>query len=292
MRISDLLIQFKRYAIIEKGITGGTTKEIISTVIKLSEYSKKSRLSGMTTNVIRGFLSHQKILRNWKNRTFRNKRQYLKIFFDFCINHEFLRNNPVDKIQKPKIPKDLPRCLSKREVDTLLLHVDTYDWYNELEAKRNRAIIRTFLFTGMRLSELLNLETRYINFDEYQITVKEGKGSKDRIIPIHFDLMPYLKSYNQAKSNPTRYFFSSVRSDSKLTAKNLYRVFKILENKCNFKVTPHMLRHTMGKMSIEANLNPFMLKSILGHADISTTQIYVSLSNQKVKEAFQKIRLL
>ncbi len=292
MQLVSLLAIFKRYAILEKGITSRTTKEIIATVEKLIKQGNIPSLKSATTNNIRLFLYEQKETRCWSNRTFRNKRQYLKIFFDFCIRYEYLHVNPVEKIDKPKIPKCLPRCLTKRQVDTLLLHVDTFAWFNDLEAKRNRTIIRTFLFTGMRLSELLNLKSNEVNLDEFEITIRKGKGSKDRIVPIHFDLMPYLKSYLAAKKEGTRFFFSSVRSDSQLTAKNLYAVFNKLKRVCGFQVTPHMLRHTMGKMSIEANLNPFMLQGILGHADISTTQIYVSISKEKLKESYQKLHLL
>jgi len=292
MKLLDLIPQFKRYAIIERGITCRVTKEIMKTVNDLIDSGYATTIKNADTSSIRNFLYSQKEIRFWGNRTFRNKRQYLKSFFDFCIRYSYININPVEKIEKPRIPKSLPRCLSKRQTDKILLHVDTINWSSELASKRNQALLRTFLFTGMRLSELQNLKSNYIDLNEREIFIHKGKGQKDRIIPIHPDLMPYLKVYMSKKKFTTEYFFSSIRSDSRLTQKNIYAVFKKIKQKCDFNFSPHMLRHTMGKMAIEANLNPFILQNILGHADISTTQIYVSVSKHKTKEAFEKLDLI
>jgi len=292
MKLSDLIPQFKRYALIERGITSRVTKEIIKTVENLIESKLVSTIKNSDTLSIRNFLYQEKENKLWSNRTFRNKRQYLKSFYDFCIRYGYMSINPVEKIEKPKIPKSLPRCLNKRQVDRILLLADTIDWNNQLASKRNQAMLRTFLYTGMRLSELQNLKSNDVSLDEREIFISKGKGQKDRIIPIHPELFFYLKSYKSKKKKSTNFFFSSLRSDSRLTQKNIYAIFKKIKKRCDFNFTPHMLRHTMGKMAIEANLNPFMLQSILGHADISTTQIYVSVSKNATKEAFEKLDLI
>ncbi|QMU64832.1 MAG: tyrosine-type recombinase/integrase [Flavobacteriaceae bacterium] len=200
-----------------------------------------------------------------------------------------MSSNPAEKIEKPKLPKRIPRCLDKGQIESLLLHLDCYSWFNDLEAKRNKAIIRTFLYTGVRLNELLKLKTTSINFEASEIIIYEGKGSKDRIIPIHPDLMLYLKAYQDVKKIPTEYFFSSIRSDKPLTENNLYRIIKKIRSKTKFHFSPHQLRHTFGKLSIEGNLNPFKLQRIMGHSSIETTQIYVYVSDNNLKESFQKI---
>lgn len=293
MRILDVVPSFKRYALFERGMMPKSVKEIITIVILLSNQISTQNLSSITTSKIRDFLHQRKAQRLWTNKTFRNNRQYLKSFFNYCVRENYILINPVEKIEKPKIPKRLPRCLNKQQIDKLLLNLDCYEWFNVLEEKRNKAIIRTFLFTGIRLSELLKLKTNAINFEEYEILIQQGKGRKDRIVPIHPDLMPYLKSYAIVKKKKiTKYFFSSIRSDKPLTEKNLYRIFKVLRRVCRFHFTPHQLRHTFGKLSIEANLNPFKLQSIMGHSSISTTQIYISVSTKNIKESFQKLELI
>jgi len=293
MRILLVIPLFKRFALFEKGMMSKTIREMISIVNALSEELSNPTPKSITTIKIREFLYQKKQERMWTNKTFRNKRQYLKTFFDYCMREDFIKINPVEKIEKPKIPKRLPRCLNKQQIDILLMHLDCYKWFNTLEEKRNKAIIRTFLFTGIRLSELLKLKTTSVNLEESEIIIYQGKGRKDRIVPIHPYLMPYLKSYHDFKrKKPTTLFFSSIRSDSSLTENNLYRIIKNLRKVVGFHFAPHMLRHTFGKLAIEANLNPFKLKEIMGHSDIQTTQIYISVSHQNIKESFQKLELI
>jgi len=293
MRILLVVPLFKRFSLFERGMMPKTIREIISIVKALSEELSNPTLKSITTTKIREFLYQKKKERMWTNKTFRNKRQYLKTFFDYCMREDFIKINPIEKIEKPKIPKRLPRCLNKQQIDSLLMHLDCYKWFNILEEKRNKAIIRTFLLTGIRLNELLKMKTTSVNLEESEIIIYQGKGRKDRIVPIHPDLLPYLKSYHDFKrKKPTTFFFSSIRSDSSLTENNLYRIIKKLRKLIGFHFAPHMLRHTFGKLAIEANLNPFKLKEIMGHSDIQTTQIYISVSHQNIKESFQKLELI
>ncbi|MBL4663797.1 MAG: tyrosine-type recombinase/integrase [Flavobacteriaceae bacterium] len=292
MKILLVLPSFKRFALHEKGMMPKTIREIMAIDTALSKEHSNPSLSVITTTKIREFLYHRKQKRMWTNKTFRNYRQYLKTFFDFCVREDYIKVNPVEKIEKPRLPKRIPRCLDKKQIDSLLMHLDSYKWFNDLETKRNKAIIRTFLFTGVRLNELLKLKTTSVNFEESEIIIYQGKGSKDRVIPIHPDLLPYLKAYRQSKKKPTEYFFSSIRSDKPLTENNLYTIIKKIRSKAKFHFTPHQLRHTFGKLAIEGNLNPFKLQRIMGHSSIETTQIYVYVSDGNLKESFQKTVLL
>lgn len=294
MKISLVLPQFKRFALYERAMTPKTIKEIIA-IVRLFSGKNSHSIHLITTNDIRNFLHQRKYERMWTNKTFRNKRQYLKTFFDFCIRENYIHTNPVIKIEKPKIEKRLPRCLNKKQTARLLLEVDTHHWCYTPEFLRNQTIIRFFLLTGVRLNELLKLERNAVNFEESEILIVQGKGRKDRIIPIHPELLPYLKAYARTQKNKkqqSEFFFSSIRSNKGLTEKNLYAIIKKLRKACGFYFTPHMLRHTFGKLSIEANLNPFKLKEIMGHSNISTTQIYISVSTENIKESFFKLHLI
>jgi len=292
MKIPLVLPLFKRFALHEKGMKPKTIREILSKVKALSDELSNPSIKLISTTKVREFLYQKKQERMWTNKTFRNYRQYLKTFFDFCVRENYIETNPVEKIEKPKLPKRIPRCLDKKQLDNLILHLDCCTWFNDLEEKRNKAMIRTFLFTGIRLNELLKLKTSSVNFEESEIIIYQGKGNKDRVIPIHPNLLPYLKKYHELKKRPTEYFFSSIRSNKPLTKNNLYRIIKKLREKTRFHFTPHQLRHTFGKLSIEANLNPFKLQKIMGHSSIETTQIYVYVSDDNLKESFQKTHLL
>lgn len=291
MHFSDIKNNFKRYALFEKGIKSLTIKAILRSVEKLDDYLSTNSVQTITTTDIRSFLYHEKETKLWANKTFRNNRQYLKSFFDYCVAVEIISVNPVLKIEKPKLPKSLPRSLRKDEIHKILLHTDSISWNSHKETLRNQTIIRTFLFTGIRLSELLNLKISEINLAETKILIKKGKGDKDRIIPIHPQLLPFLQQHLSFK-RVSPFVFSSMRSEKALTKKNLYRIIQKIRNSSQVYFSPHMLRHTFGKLSIESNLNPFKLKAIMGHSDISTTQIYVSISNQNIHESFQKLQLI
>ncbi len=294
MKIPLVLPAFKRFALYERAMMPKTIKEITAIVQLFSDKNPQS-IHLITTNHVREFLHQKKHEKMWTNKTFRNKRQYLKTFFDYSIRENYLHTNPVTKIEKPKLEKRLPRCLNKRQTTQLLMYLDTYTWHYQSEFLRNQTIIRFFLYTGVRLSELLKLKLNAVNFDESEILIFQGKGRKDRIIPIHPDLLPYLKAYEKAQRKRkinSEFFFTSIRSKKELTEKNIYAIVKKLRIVCGFYFSPHMLRHTFGKLSIEANLNPFKLKEIMGHSNISTTQIYISVSTESIKKSFFKLHLI
>ena len=164
-----------------------------------------------------------------------------------------------------------------------------------IEHQRNVAIIFTFLYTGIRLSELQNLKTYEVNFNECSIFIHKGKGAKDRYVPIHPKLFSILNSYLRTRNQKlaaSKYFFTSYRTEKRLTKKNIYTIFKKLSIACDIHITPHMLRHTMAKLSLEANLNAYKLKEILGHSNIATTQIYMSVSTENIRKSFNVLELL
>lgn len=295
MRIPDLTPGFKQYLIFEKNLTPNYAKGILDTVELLHRYDPSISLSQYKSDHIRTFLYRMKQDRLWSPKTLRNYRQNLKTFFDFAVKRLSLKENPVEAVEKPRLPKNLPRCLTKEETRRLTTEVHCYPWTRPLERARNVAIIYAFLFTGLRLTELLQLKTHQVNFEESHCFVEKGKGRKDRYVPIHPSLAPVLKYYQTERAKkltPSAYFFTSIRSDKPLTKKNLYTVFHKLSIRCDVKITPHMLRHTMAKMSLEADLNPFKLKEILGHSNITTTQIYMSVSTENIQKSFGKINLL
>ena len=139
----------------------------------------------------------------------------------------------------------------------------------------------TFLHTGLRLSELLNLQTADVDLHQGLITVRAGKGQKDRLVPIDAQLKRTLIQYQderRRKLSPSRWMFSSVRSPAKLTPKNVQSICRKVSLAAQIKFTPHMLRHTFARTSVEHDMNLFKLMQIMGHTDLSTTQRYLVFS--------------
>ncbi|NJO89225.1 MAG: tyrosine-type recombinase/integrase [Chloroflexia bacterium] len=206
-----------------------------------------------------------------------------------------MKRNPTDNIEKPKLPKSLPRFLTKDEMKNILSTIDWISWRTNFERNRNKAIIATFLFTGIRHQELLNLRNDDVDISGGNIFVKNGKGSKDRLIPIQNQLLPILKSYVQSKKafkNPSVWFFHSSKSEKQLGQKDIRAMCKKISKSSKVYFTPHMLRHTFGRLSVENNINIFGIQQIMGHSDIKTTQRYLSVSLKALKDEYAKVEFL
>jgi len=295
MNIHDLLTSYKRYSLFERGMTVQSHKSIQKTLEWLCAFTSTNRLRDMNTGVIREFLNHMRQERGWSPKTYRIYRQNLKSFFEWCIKMKYVRKNPVDEIEKPKLPRRLPRSLTKEQMLQVLSHTAWHNWSYGLQKSRNEAIIATFALTGLRLAELINLKVNDVNFENESIFVREGKGRKDRVIPIHPRLMPILRGYfeeRQRRLGVSQWFFTGIRSDKKLRAKDIQEFCRIISAASEIKFTPHMLRHTFGRLSVDADLQLYKLKEIMGHSDVSTTQIYLSVSDKSLKESFSKISLI
>lgn len=295
MYILDVIESFKRYLLFEKNLSAKYVHSILRTVRLLDSELPQKNIAKYNTESIRYFLCHMRESRMWSPKSFRNYRQHLKTFFDFIKKKELIKTNPVCDIEKPRLPKRLPRCLTRKQVLKLTLEAQTYAWRYPLEYHRNMAIIFCFIYTGIRLSELLHLKTYEVNFDEHYIFISKGKGQKDRYVPIHPKLYAILKFYITERNRTlpvSSYFFTSYRSCKPLSKKTLYTIIYKLSRKCGFYFSPHMLRHTFAKLSLEANLNAYKLKEIMGHTNIATTQIYMSVSTENIKKSFSKLDLL
>ena len=294
MKLPDLLRQFKQYCLIERGMTPRNYISIIRSLEMLSDYAGTENIKEFNENTIRGFLVDLSQQRVWSPKTFRNYLQGFSTFFQWCEKKGFVENNPTRKIEKPKIPKRLPRCITKEDSIKILYHTSWYPWYYKIEKVRNEAIITMFLYTGLRLRELLNLKFTDVCMESEEILVRQGKGGKDRFVPLHPRLAIVLRGYIQEQKKTGKigqWFFTSVRSEKQLNEKNIYRIFRTVSRASGIKFTPHMLRHTFARLSIDADFNLFKLKEIMGHSCISTTQIYLSVSRKGIKRSFNELQL-
>lgn len=295
MLIFQLFPDFKRYALHERGITLKSYRHITNLMKRFSAFSKCEDTKDVSTNLIRDFLYHGKEYLGWTNKTFVNHRQAFISFFEFCKRFGYMKENPASNIKKPKVAKSLPRFLSKQDIQKIIDGIHTFFWKpnNELIRYRNIAIILTFMYTGMRLSELLKLRSKDLDFENRQILIVEGKGKKDRIVPIHEHLIGALRRYNNVRNDtlkPSNWFFTGYQSSFRLYPKNIHKICSDLSVFCSVKFTPHVLRHSFARTAIANNFNLFKLQQIMGHSSISTTQIYLSTSRENMQSSFQKIR--
>lgn len=295
MLLENYLNGFKRHALHERNLSSKVIKDVISSIKQLSKELEISSLNKLSTDEIRNYLYNQLENRNWAPRTLRNQRQYIKIFFNYCVSHGYLKVNPVDKISRPKLPSVLPRFLTLEQVNQLLISVETYPWRYQPEKPRNKAIIYTLLFTGIRLNELVNLKIADVNMTDREIIIRKGKGRKQRMIPIHTSLYSVLQSYlEHLKRNKvdSEWLFQSVLGKSNLKARGVQGLCEKLSKKLGFKFSPHWLRHTFGRNCTNAEISAFKIKEMMGHSDISTTQIYQSVAKKSLKDSFCNVPLI
>jgi len=291
LKTSDLQDRFRRYALYERGITAKAVKAIEASLRMLCEHLQTEELSELNTAAIRGFLYNGREEKLWKAKTFRNHRQHLKSFFGWCIREGLMRKNPTDQIESPKLEKPLPRCLTREEAKKILYHIRWIKWRHEIEALRNEAIISTFIFTGLRLQELIDLEVHDVNLESGEIFVREGKGKKDRTIPINRTLNKILNEYlNKRKQIKSGYFFVTEKSN-KISRNCLrFNLEKAVE-KLNLKkrVTPHIFRHSFASHLVSKKVSLVVVQKLLGHASLKATSVYLHSKQEDLEEAVNRL---
>lgn len=295
MKFSDTRNLFRDHCLIEKNMTRKNYRTIIRHMERLLEYLDTENLRKIKEVSIREYLSIESERKYWSPKTYRTYLQSVKTYFKWCVRRNFIKRNPAEKIEKPKLPQRLPRCLTKAEVQTIFSSAIQYNWLYQFERSRNLAILYTFLYTGIRLSELLHLRITDVNIDSQEIYVNKGKGGKNRIVPIHPQLSGILREYIQKRNKrgkDSKWFFTGIHSDKRLYEKNVHAICRKVSERSGIKFTPHMLRHTFARLVCDADMNLFKLKEILGHSNVSTTQIYLSVSREGIKKSLRNVSFL
>jgi len=224
-------------------------------------------------------LSHRSIAR---------KLATLKSFFKFCTREQIIDHNPAFSIKMPRFPKKLPEYLSKDDVKKLLKLPKP----NSFEGMRDLAILELFYGTGIRLSELINMKTSDIDFNQRLIRIV-GKGNKERIVPIGRHAGEILKKYLQIR---TQYVTNSVEnvfilpSGKKMYPMAVQRIIKkYFDLVSDLKQrSPHILRHTYATHLLNAGASIRTVKDLLGHESLSTTQVYTHLSIDHLKSIYNQ----
>jgi integrase/recombinase XerC len=219
-------------------------------------------------------------------RSINRKITALKSFYKYALRSGWVQINPMGKISSPKIPKRLPVYVEAEKLDLLL---DQTEFSDDFEGIRNHLILEMFYGTGMRLSELIELELRDVDTRNLQLKVT-GKRNKQRILPLFPSLAHQINKYlemRNALTSSTSHFF--ITPDGK----SLYPILVYrLVNKYLTKVStqkkrsPHVLRHSFATEMLNKGADLNAIKEILGHANLSATQVYTHNTIEKLKVAY------
>lgn len=212
-----------------------------------------------------------------------------KTFYNYYIKIGKININPIDKVDSPKLSKHLPTYLTVEEVDKLL-DIDIKDAFSA----RNKSLLELLYATGLRISELINLEFKNIDLNECIIRIM-GKGSKERIVPINDLAIKYLKiyvkdyRYKLVKKEQNNFVYLN-NHGKKMTRQGVFKMIKKRTQETGIKkdVSPHTLRHSIATHMLENGADLRIIQEFLGHESIGTTQIYTHLTNQKLKSDYME----
>jgi integrase/recombinase XerD len=214
----------------------------------------------------------------------RNRDVYIiRSFYNFCYRNDYITNNLGIKLEAVSVPEKERVYLTPDEIAELI---------SAIEEPLVRLIVNTLYYTGMRISECLNLRLEDVNFKESVITVRNTKNKKDRQIPVHDELSPmlydYCKNWRKGKRNP--YLFS-VNNARKVSPDRVNRVLHkaTQELKWNKHVTCHIIRHSFASNLVAKNINIVNIQKLLGHSNLSTTSIYTHTNMAELKNAVNSI---
>ncbi|MCE1164184.1 MAG: tyrosine recombinase XerC [Bacteroidetes bacterium] len=225
--------------------------------------------------------------RKFSNRSISRKISTLKSFFKYLYRKKIVSSNPASALAFPKMQKKLPSYIAASDMTKLLDRIGDGE-LNFID----KAIFELFYGTGIRLSELINLKT--VDIDFYKNTVRVlGKGSKTRIVPFGSKALEALKNYMQIRDilnfNKSDYFFLNKNGKklypmevSRMVKKNLSKVTDVK------KKSPHVLRHSFATHLLDAGADIRAVKDLLGHENLSTTQVYTHVSPEKLKKAYKQ----
>lgn len=278
------LKEFYNYLKLERRYSDNTVSSYYLDITKFSEYINKDLLT-ITNDNIRKYL---KYINNKSNKTISHTLSSLKSFYNYYEKLEKIKNNPLVNIEVPKIEQTLPTVLTIEEV-TSLLNIEINTPYDA----RNKAIFELLYSTGLRISELINLELANIDLEENLIRVM-GKGSKERIIPFgdyaKDALNVYLNNYRHLinKKNSTFVFLNNL--GNKLSRQYIFKIIKLecMKKGIRKNVSPHTLRHTYATHLLKNGADLRIIQELLGHENLTTTQIYTHLDNETLKNDYDE----
>lgn len=283
--MNELEKEFLNYLRVDCKYSKNTIKNYQYIIEKFLNYIKKTP-EYIDENEIKEFIEYEKQIGNDHN-TISNNINVLRSFYNFLEIEEYIKINPMNNIEIPKIKKSLPRVLSKEEV-IKLLDVDLIDHYSY----RNKAMLELMYSSGLRVSELINLKLYDINLDIGNIRVM-GKGNKERLVPIDEYAIFYLKKYIEEyrpilNKNNSDYLFLN-RFGNNISRQTFFKIIKELAIKKNIKseLSPHTLRHSFATHLLENGADIRSIQEMMGHSNISTTQIYTNISDPVIKQNYQ-----
>jgi integrase/recombinase XerD len=286
------LDQFLHYIIVEKGLSKNTIEAYGHDLDRFLTYLKGkgfSEISNIGKYEVRAYLIYLKRKGLSVKSVVRNL-VAIRTFFRFLVQDGIIERNPAEELDSPKVDKTLPEILTLQEVESLLNQPNL----TTPLGIRDRAMLEMLYATGMRVSELTKLTINQINL-EGGFVVLFGKGSKERIVPLGKEAMKWLELYIKEvriklnRKNDRPLLFLS-QWGKEMSRQQFWKILKGYGRRAGIRkrITPHLLRHSFASHLLERGADLRSVQMMLGHVDISTTQIYTHVSGERLKQVHQR----
>lgn len=274
-QLIERFIQHKRLI----GLKETTLKSYVQMARNLNKYIDKN-FTDITTADLKEYLSWYVDKSHIQASTLQTLIRGISSFFDFLTNEEYIDRNPTDKIERIIVEKKLKKAFTEEEIDRLRDVCDT---------TRDRAIVEFLYSTGARISEVIALDVKDINFNSQEVIVF-GKGHKERIVYLSDLAAKKLQEYLEERAaTPDQPLFTRANVEYRMSIRGIQVVLKDLGLKANVEnVHPHRFRRTLATHLMDRGMPIEQIKEVLGHAKLDTTMIYCNVNTGKVKAGFKE----
>ena len=282
--------QFLDYLRVERGLANNTVQAYSKDLARFIQFleDKKTTPEDVSVEQILEYISA--IRRHLSSRSVARTISTIKTFFRFLVTEKKIKSSPARLLETPKLSQKLPVILTQNETKTLLSQPDI----SSVTGQRDKAMLEVLYGTGLRVSELVNLIISDINLEAGYLRTM-GKGSKERIIPNGDMAADCFKDYNSngriklLKGRQSPFLFLNFRGKP-LTRQGFWKIIKRYGATAGIQkeISPHKLRHSFASHLLEGGADLRSVQIMLGHADISTTQIYTHVTTKHLKETHRK----
>ena len=287
MDFYEYLSEYVDYFSLERGLSQNTEQAYRRDIIFFIEFLEKNSIDNfekVTRFVINSYIREMRTS-GYVPTTIKRKISSLRGWFNWMVANELVDHDPTLSIESPKLDKRLPKVLSINEMNNIFAYEHSFT---------NKAILELLYCAGLRVSELVSLDTNNINLESGFLRCF-GKGSKERVVPIGQEAIKNISKYlkerelilkrNKITSNAL--FLN--QNAQRINRQHVYKTISNLGKILNKHITPHTMRHSFATHMLENGADLRVVQELLGHSDVSTTQLYTHLSKRRLKEIYFSI---
>ena len=281
---------FLEFLKIEKKMSNNTLQSYERDVIQFNKYLEENRINYLKVQPsdIKDYLKYLEVSGK-KTSSISRSLASIRSFYQYEVKNKKVKNNPTENIQAPKVEKHAPNILSSEEIELLLNQPKDID----LKGTRDKAMLEFAYATGMRVTEIISLDLEDVNLENATVVCKTA--TKQRTIPLGSLSLKALKEYIEearpilVKDENEEALFVNING-RRLTRQGFWKIIKYYKEQAHItkEITPHVLRHSFATHLLQNGADLKSIQTMLGHSDISSTQVYIQFQDESIKNIYKK----